>query len=109
MSAETMPRPMPIWRRRLPLPIFANATPQSIGLALLAALAIVAIPYTPGVNDAFTLLILQNIAIYWIVIMGLNLLVGFSGQLSLGHVGLFALGAYTSALLNGTLDNAGAV
>src|SRR5262249_59835313 len=32
-------------------------------------------------------------------IMGLNILVGYSGQLSLGHGGFMALGAYTSAIL----------
>src|SRR3977135_1621803 len=31
--------------------------------------------------------------------MGLNILVGFSGQLSLGHGAFMALGAYTSAIL----------
>jgi branched-chain amino acid transport system permease protein len=34
-----------------------------------------------------------------IAIMGLNILVGFSGQLSLGHGAFMALGAYTSAIL----------
>jgi branched-chain amino acid transport system permease protein len=34
-----------------------------------------------------------------IAIMGLNVLVGYSGQLSLGHGGFMALGAYTSAIL----------
>ena len=89
------------WRRRLPLPIFANATPRSLGLTALAILVILAVPYTPALNGNFTLLILQNIAIYYIVATGLNILVGYSGQLSLGHVGLFALGAYTAALLSG--------
>ena len=34
-----------------------------------------------------------------IAIMGLNILVGFSGQLSLGHGAFMAFGAYTSAIL----------
>jgi len=42
------------------------------------------------------------IAIYWILIAGLNLVVGYSGQLSIGHVGLLALGAYTYSILAGT-------
>ena len=33
--------------------------------------------------------------------VGLNLLVGYGGQISLGHAGFFALGAYGSALLTG--------
>ncbi len=34
-----------------------------------------------------------------IVALGLNLLVGYTGQISLGHAGFFAIGAYTSVLL----------
>ncbi|MBL8833731.1 MAG: branched-chain amino acid ABC transporter permease, partial [Rhodospirillales bacterium] len=34
-----------------------------------------------------------------IVCVGLNLLVGYAGQISLGHAGFFALGAYASAIL----------
>ena len=37
--------------------------------------------------------------IFAIAIMGLNILVGYSGQLSLGHGAFVALGAYTSAIL----------
>ena len=38
-------------------------------------------------------------AINVLVAIGLNLLVGYTGQISLGHAGFFAIGAYTSALL----------
>src|SRR3990167_2750882 len=38
-------------------------------------------------------------AIYSIVILSLNLSVGFTGLLNLGHVAFFGVGAYTSALL----------
>jgi branched-chain amino acid transport system permease protein len=37
--------------------------------------------------------------IYWVLIAGLNLVVGFAGQLAIGFVGLLAIGAYTSAIL----------
>ncbi|HKW71252.1 MAG TPA: branched-chain amino acid ABC transporter permease [Candidatus Dormibacteraeota bacterium] len=37
--------------------------------------------------------------VFAIAIMGLNILVGYSGQLSLGHGAFVALGAYTSAIL----------
>jgi branched-chain amino acid transport system permease protein len=39
------------------------------------------------------------IAAYWTLIAGLNLVVGFTGQLSVGHVGLLAVGAYMFAIL----------
>ncbi len=34
------------------------------------------------------------VAAFWVLIAGLNLVVGFTGQLSIGHVGLLAVGAY---------------
>lgn len=37
--------------------------------------------------------------IYFIVAQGLNLLMGYTGQPSLGHAGFYAIGAYTGALL----------
>src|SRR2546425_2223579 len=40
-----------------------------------------------------------QVLIFAIVIMGLNILVGYSGQLSLGHGALMAVGAYTCAIL----------
>jgi len=42
---------------------------------------------------------LQFICIYSIVGLGLMLLVGFTGQISLGHAAFLAVGAYTEALL----------
>lgn len=37
---------------------------------------------------------------YVIVVSGLNLVTGYAGQVSLGHAGLFAIGAYTAAILS---------
>jgi branched-chain amino acid transport system permease protein len=39
------------------------------------------------------------VLVYAVAVLGLNLLVGYSGQISLGHGAFFALGAYTAALL----------
>jgi ABC-type branched-subunit amino acid transport system permease subunit len=54
------------------------------------------------VRDQYQLHLASLIAVYWILIAGLNLVVGFSGQLSIGHVGLLAIGAYGFAILAGT-------
>ncbi len=43
------------------------------------------------------------VAAFWVLIAGLNLVVGFTGQLSIGHVGLLAVGAYLFGFL--TLHN----
>jgi len=49
-------------------------------------------------NEFFISLMHRFLAIY-IVVIGLNILIGLSGQLSLGHAGFYALGAYGSGLL----------
>ena len=42
-------------------------------------------------------------AYYSLIIVGLCMLIGYAGQISLGHAGFFAIGGYTSAVLT-TLD-----
>lgn len=49
--------------------------------------------------NPYTLHVLSLVGIYAIVAMGLNLLFGYTGQISLGHAAYFAVGAYTSGLL----------
>ncbi len=44
--------------------------------------------------------ILILIGIYMILALSLNLILGFTGMLNLGHIALFGIGAYTSTLLN---------
>ena len=65
---------------------------------LVAGLAVVAVavPFLFGEYRVgqFTLVL-----VYAVAVLGLNLLVGYSGQISLGHGAFFALGAYTAALL----------
>jgi branched-chain amino acid transport system permease protein len=50
--------------------------------------------------------ILVIVFIYTIVATGLNLLTGYTGQFSLGHAGLFAIGAYASALVSKGISSA---
>jgi branched-chain amino acid transport system permease protein len=66
----------------------------------LAALALAALPWWAG--DAYQLHLATLIGAYWVLIAGLNLVVGFTGPLSVGHVGLLAIGAYAFAILAGT-------
>jgi len=73
-------------------------TPSRLRAALICAGALVAVlvpflfgPYRVG---QFTLVLA-----YAVAALGLNLLVGYNGQISLGHGAFFALGAYTAALL----------
>lgn len=64
-----------------------------LGLVLVALLVL---PYT---IDNYWLSIVNTILIAVIGAVGLNILVGFTGQISLGQGGFLAVGAFTSALL----------
>ena len=67
-----------------------------IGL-VASMLLLAALPFLTG--NAFYLKVLFSIAVNYLAATGLNVLVGHAGQKSLGHAGLFAVGAYTVALL----------
>lgn len=69
---------------------------RHIGLALLAALLLV-FPLLDPSGFAYDIAI--RIAINAVVVIGLNLLFGYAGQISLGHAAFFGLGAYASAIL----------
>ena len=49
-------------------------------------------------QDQYILHVLITTGIFMIAAMSLNLLLGYTGQLSLGHVAFFGIGAYASAL-----------
>lgn len=49
--------------------------------------------------DSYSLLVLTLVLLATVVGVGLNILMGLSGQISFGHVAFYAIGAYTSALL----------
>ncbi|MBI5265300.1 MAG: branched-chain amino acid ABC transporter permease [Bradyrhizobium sp.] len=66
------------------------------GLLVLGAILLVLPLLLP---NAFYFDIVNRMAINAIVVLGLNLLIGFAGQISLGHAGFFGIGAYASAIL----------
>ncbi|MGH3385759.1 MAG: branched-chain amino acid ABC transporter permease [Nocardioidaceae bacterium] len=66
---------------------------------LRLALLVTALLATPYVLDRYWLSIVNTILIAVIGAVGLNILVGFTGQISLGQGGFLAVGAFTSALL----------
>ena len=64
---------------------------------LLAVLGIAAL--APLVATDFQLFRLTNILIFAIALLGVNILVGYNGQISLGHGAFYGLGAYATAIL----------
>jgi len=69
---------------------------------LIAVLAIIVA--MPWIASAFWLGILRSCAIAVIGALALNILIGYTGQISLGHGGLMALGAFSAAYLTNTFD-----
>jgi branched-chain amino acid transport system ATP-binding protein/branched-chain amino acid transport system permease protein len=64
-----------------------------------AVLALAVAWLLPGAIGRYYTQMLSLAGIYVIVAQGLNLLMGYTGQPSLGHAGFYAIGAYTGALL----------
>jgi branched-chain amino acid transport system permease protein len=67
-------------------------------LALAVGLALAAVPSV--VANTFQLRVVMLFLIYAIVALGLNILVGLAGLVSLGQAGIYALGAYVAAVLS---------
>ena len=77
-----------------------SQTTKTLSL-IVGAILIATLPFWAG--DQYQLHLAALIAVYWILIAGLNLVVGFTGQLSIGHVGLLSIGSYTFAILAGKM------
>lgn len=65
----------------------------------LAALVVVALACAlPFVVSDYRLFQLTMVLVYAVALLGLNVLTGFNGQISLGHGAFYAIGAYTAAI-----------
>src|SRR3989454_8483471 len=67
------------------------------GLFLVAGAAVLLA--LPNLADNYIRYVMTRLFIYVLVALGLNLLTGYAGQVSLGHAAFFAIGAYTAAVL----------
>src|SRR5436189_4129653 len=75
-------------------------TTASRNAAIVGALLIC---FAPLVFTEYWLSILIQIGIFAIAALGLNILVGFTGQISIGHAAFFLFGAFTSAYISTNL------
>ena len=64
----------------------------AFGLALLAAVPLMT-------SNSYYIHMVGTIMIYAILLFGLDIVVGYTGQVSLGHAGLFGVGSYTAGVL----------
>lgn len=67
----------------------------------LAVLAVIILLLPLFMSNPFHYDMATQIAIFAATVVGLNLLVGYAGQISLGHAGFFGVGAYFSAVMTG--------
>lgn len=75
--------------------IFPTRTSRNVALLSLVILA-----FAPLFLPPYWLSILIQIGYYAVAALGLNILVGFTGQISIGHAAFFGFGAFASAWLN---------
>jgi branched-chain amino acid transport system permease protein len=67
--------------------------------ALPYALIFAAAAAIPLAGDDYLVVIATRAAVYWVLVSGLNLVVGFAGQLAIGWVSLLTIGAYTTSII----------
>src|SRR5580704_19721869 len=82
--------------------LLGSASAWSAALPFLALLALgIAFPLFGG---GYWGLIATRACVYWVLVSGLNLVVGFAGQIAIGWVSLLTLGAYTASILVARFD-----
>ena len=78
----------------------------NLGWLILIALMVVVlfVGVSSNVISPFYQITLVTILINVILAIGLNLVIGFSGQFSLGHAGFMAIGAYSGAIIGDKIE-----
>jgi branched-chain amino acid transport system permease protein len=70
---------------------------KAVLIGLIAILLVGGLPL--AVHNPYYIHLVETIMIYAIVLFGLDIVVGYTGQVSLGHAGLFGIGSYTAGVL----------
>src|SRR3954465_4477793 len=68
-----------------------------LALGTLGIVALAAYPVVIG--NPYYIHLAETILIYAILLFGLDIVVGYTGQVSLGHAGLFGIGSYVTGVL----------
>jgi branched-chain amino acid transport system permease protein len=69
----------------------------AVGTAAAAAVVLALLPFTlSGYHQALA----AQVAVFFVAILGLNVLTGYTGQISIGHGAFMAIGGYTTAVLS---------
>ncbi|MBU2547151.1 MAG: branched-chain amino acid ABC transporter permease [Proteobacteria bacterium] len=92
--------------KRLPSGVYNETYAQDMAVIrtkahwVLTVLALLLAFSVPWLVSPTALQLFIKIAIYVLAAIGLNILVGYAGQISMAHAAFMAVGAYTSAILN---------
>jgi branched-chain amino acid transport system permease protein len=70
---------------------------KTLALAVLGISALAIFPQL--VHNPYYIHLAETILVYAILLFGLDIVVGYTGQVSLGHAGLFGIGSYTTGVL----------
>ena len=70
---------------------------KTLGISIVGIAALAAFPIV--FHNPYYIHLAETILIYAILLFGLDIVVGYTGQVSLGHAGLFGIGSYTTGVL----------
>ncbi len=81
--------------------VAVRGAPARAGIAGLVPLVVIfaLAAIVPFVGNDYWTLIATRAAIYWVLVSGLTLVVGYAGQLAIGYVALLTVGAYVTSVL----------
>jgi branched-chain amino acid transport system permease protein len=83
---------------------FAQASPLRRALIIaIPVIIIYALPQLPFMSPFYKTVLVDRVAFYVLLALGLNVVVGFAGLLDLGYVAFYAIGAYTAAYFTGRM------
>ena len=84
----------------LPRRLIPDKRVRAVAYVVLLAVAII---YPIGLNGYWQEVLVDQIGIYVLLALGLNVVVGFAGLLDLGYIAFYAIGAYSAAYWTGAL------
>jgi branched-chain amino acid transport system permease protein len=84
-------------------PVRDLAGQKWVRLALIAAALVALIVVPPQLQPAYQTNLVNNVAVYAMLALGLNVVVGYAGLLDLGYIAFFAIGSYSAAYWSGRL------
>lgn len=90
--------PVRRWWRGLPRPV--RLVVAAVGIVYLYLLPSYPLPFLETKGVGFAGVLADQVVIFVLVALGLNVVVGLAGLLDLGYVGFYAVGAYTVAVLS---------